>query len=137
MSDSTTGASPISTAKSLRRGEKRITLKLFRYVLDWFEIKDREICLDDFAYFYLEHRLGDWYLCHYKYINDGEAACKTCGNYWGHSYSYDFQLVDPVDAILKLGQKLKGYRSLHSNEHFPEVLCKLMESVTKRKAMAA
>ncbi len=116
-----------------------VTLSQFRYVLDWFENIPRKINLNDYAYFYLESRGGDsdWYLCHYKYINEDEKSCKPCGNYWIHTYVDDFNLSDPADAVIKLGNKLKGYRCLHINTHFPDRLRELFKRVDYRKEKAA
>lgn len=45
-----------------------ITVKRFKYVLDWFEIKDYEIDLDIYPKFELQCRGNecDWYLIPYK-----------------------------------------------------------------------
>lgn len=108
-----------------------IKLSSFKYVLDWYEIKDVEFDLDEYSYFYMEERLGNWYLCPYRRINNDEGKCSCCGNYWKYDTDKGIQLNDPVNAVLALGQKLKGYRSLHNNSHFPEVLEKLMASVQR------
>lgn len=110
-----------------------ITLNKFRYVLDWYETSNVEIDTEKFAYFYLEFRLGSWYLCHYARVNSDEKSCKGCGNYWVHAYQHDFELSDPIDAVLKLGNKLKGYRSLHNNTHFPKTLADMLNRVEERR----
>ena len=81
----------------------KVKLKRFDYVLDWFESKEVEIDTDDFCYFVMEYRCGDWYLLHFIVDN----------NRVKNDYFHDFQLSCPADAVVKLGDKIKGYRSLH------------------------
>lgn len=83
-----------------------VKIKKFKYVLDWYDITEVEINLDDFAFFEMQHRCGTWYLMHY--VMEGDS-CRS-----KNVFEHDFQPENPRDAIEALGGKLKKFSSLHN-----------------------
>jgi hypothetical protein len=83
----------------------KVKLKRLRYVLDWFEIDDIEIATDDFAFFKMQFRCGNWFLMHFV-ADKGKVK---------NAYGHDFQLSDPWEAVLKLEGKIKAFESLHGS----------------------
>jgi hypothetical protein len=113
----------------------KIKLKKFRYSLDWFVITDEEIDLDKWSYFLLDCRgtMGDWYLIFFNKVDKNGDECESCGQFYQECTYESFNLNDPVDAVIKLGQKLKGFRYTHGFENGQSRISELLEGVKSKR----
>jgi len=100
-----------------------VTVKSFKHVLDWFDIKDVQINIDDFYCFEIQERLGNWYLQHFILEDNRRKAV----------YQHDFQLSEPWVAVAVLGKKIKAFNSLHGSVKFTEELSSLLCRADKYK----
>jgi hypothetical protein len=100
-----------------------VTVKKFRYVLDWFEVTDVAVEVGKGHAFTMQYRLGSWYLMGRHYDAKAEKWISR----------EDFQLDDPADAFIKLGTRIQGLDCLHGGG-IAEPLKKLMERVQQRIA---
>ena len=96
---------------------KKVTVKKFKYVLDWYSITDVEIDLDDYCHIEIQERLKSWYILFFKVGDDGYA--KQC-------LYESFQLDQPWDAVAKLQSKIQKYSTLHGNRDFSDMLSTLL-----------
>jgi len=81
----------------------KVTVKKFRYVLDWFETSDEVVEVGKGHAFTMQYRLGSWYLMGRHYDAKAEK--------W--RLREDFQLDDPADALIKLGESIQCFDDLH------------------------
>jgi len=101
-----------------------VTVKKFKYVLDWFDISDVEINLDDFYCFEIQNRLGNWYLLHFV-LKENKRV---------NVFEHDFQLSEPWVAAAKLGEKIAGFDNLHGiNKKFTTDLSVLLDRAWRYK----
>lgn len=95
-----------------------VTVKRFRYSLDWFHTDDVECEVGPNWSYEMQFRLGSWFLCarYYDHV----------AGQWFEDYSKSFQLEQPFAAVVSLGNRLTKFSKLHE--------CNLVEHVTKLMA---
>jgi hypothetical protein len=105
-----------------------VNIEKFKYVLDWYDVEDVEIDLDEFYCFEMQFRCGYWYLL-YHVLEKGKLR---------HVYEHDFNLNQPKEAVRVLGKKLTKFSSLHGGgeaflKHLVGILPKKVEELTEGK----
>ncbi|MFO3907169.1 hypothetical protein AAHD62_22020 [Enterobacter hormaechei] len=102
---------------------KKVSLSRHRYSLDWFTVDQVEVSLDACWHYEMQFRLGCWYLMHRQYDKSQEK--------WLNRSELDFRLDDPVDAVMKLGERIYRFSKLHNSILSKEV-SDLMKRVSAR-----
>ena len=102
---------------------EKVTVKKFRYVLDWYEVTDVSVEIGKGHSFTMQYRLGSWYLMGRHYNAKDEK--------W-HPRE-DFNLDDPADTLIKLGSSVHCFDDLHGGG-IVEPLKKLMDKVEAKRS---
>lgn len=110
-----------------REPEKTVAIKRFRYSLDWFTVDDVDCEVGNGFSYEMQFRLGSWYLTgkYYDYKNEE----------WRDDFTKSFQLENPADAVIALGDSLREFSRLHNCDHLTKHLSKLLKDVAVRIAI--
>lgn len=110
-----------------REPEKTVAIKRFRYSLDWFTVDDVDCEVGNGFSYEMQFRLGSWYLTgkYYDYKNEE----------WRDDFTKSFQLENPADAVIALGDSLRAFSRLHNCDHLTKHLSKLLKDVAVRIAI--
>lgn len=107
---------------------KIIEIEYQQYSIDWLYQYKEKFDLDVYAYFDVEHRLGNWYLIPYKRLESSP--------WFEECYMKTYELSNPVKTVAEIQKHIKGYRILHNPEMFPDIMIKFMQRVKEWKVEA-
>lgn len=113
-------------AKSIKKSEPTsVTLQMWRPSLDWFEIKEVEVPLNQGYSFEMQFRLGSWFLMFFKW---DEKQGRSINH-----YHLDFELYQPHVAVNKLGKRIRAFTKMHETD-LSEPLIKLLQRAAEENA---
>lgn len=99
---------------------KSVMISRYRPSLDWYEIKEIEVPLDQGFYFEMQFRLGSWFLMFFKWDEKQRRLVSE--------YHNDFEVYNPREAVIKLGSRIRAFTKMHECD-LSELLLKLMKQV--------